>query len=178
MEHRGPGCFGFSFEEPARRPFLPDKADALGIPHGPIRRQLVAGKKASLPDGRSIKPDEVLGPERPGVRLIHVGDCARTDHLKEVCEGADALVIEATYGELERELAQKFGHLTAAQAAQLALDCGVHQLYLTHISRRYRERDLLNEARQIFPEAVVVRDFDHFQVKRAVSGIPHDDQVA
>jgi ribonuclease Z len=166
VEHRGPGCFGFLFEEPTRRPFLPEKADALGIPHGPIRGKLVAGEKAKLPDGRTIKPDEILGPARPGVRLVHVGDCATTKGLKKVTQDTDALIIEATYRERERDLAQKFGHLTATQAAQLAKDTGVGQLFLTHISGRYHERDLLDEARQIFPDTRVARDFDHVQIKR------------
>ncbi len=172
VEHRGPGCFGFLFEEPSRRPFLPERADELGIPHGPIRSKLVAGKKIKLPDGRTIKPDEVLGPERPGVRLVHVGDCGSTTGLITVCQDADALVIEATYREQERDLAQKFGHLTATQAAELAKEAGVHQLLLTHISRRYRERDLLEEARQIFPNTNVARDLDQYQVKRAWEEAP------
>jgi ribonuclease Z len=175
VEHRGPGCFGFLFEEPTRRPFLPEKADALDIPHGPIRSELVSGKKAKLPDGRTIKPDEVLGPARPGVRLVHVGDCAKTKGLGKICRDADALVIEATYLEHERELAQKFGHLTAAQAAQLAKDSGVRQLFLTHLSRRYRERDLMDEARQIFPATMVARDFDQFQIKRTQDGAAQDE---
>jgi ribonuclease Z len=169
VEHRGPGCFGFLFEEPTRRPFLPEKADALGIPHGPIRGMLVAGKKAKLPDGRTIIPDEVLGSARSGIRLVHVGDCASTTGLKQVCQTADALVIEATYRERERDLAKKFGHLTAVQAAQLAKDSEVGQLLLTHISRRYRERDLLDEARQIFPKTKFARDFDQIQIKRATN---------
>jgi ribonuclease Z len=174
VEHRGPGCYGFLFQEPTRRPFLPEKADALGIPHGPIRSQLVGGEKAKLPDGRTIKPDEVLGPARPGVRLVHVGDCASTKGLEKVTQDTDALVIEATYQEHERDLAQKFGHLTAAQAGQLAKDTGVGQLFLTHISPRYRERDLLDEARQVFPQTTVVRDFDHFQIKRAQEDEPDE----
>lgn len=169
VEHRGPGCYGFSFEEPSRRPFLPEQADALGIPHGPIRGKLVSGKKVKLPDGRTIKPDAVLGPARPGTHLVHVGDCASTKSLEQVCKGADALVIEATYREQERDLAKKFGHLTAAQAAQLAHDVGIGQLYLTHISRRYRERDLLTEAREIFPNTWIARDFDQFQIRRSAN---------
>ncbi len=167
VEHRGPGCFGFLFEEPTRRPFLPEKADALALPHGPIRSDLVAGKKVKLADGRLIKPDDVLGPERAGVRLVHVGDCASTAGVEKIARDADALVIEATYRDLERDLAQKFGHLTAAQAAQLAKDAAVKQLFLTHISRRYREREILDEARKIFPEAKIARDFDQVQIRRA-----------
>jgi len=60
--HRGPDCFGFLFEEQDRRPFLADLAEALGIPQGPWRRDLVAGQTVTLPDGRRIQPDQVLVP--------------------------------------------------------------------------------------------------------------------
>jgi len=164
--HRGADSYGFLFEEKARRPFQPEKAEALAIPPGPWRRDLVEGKRATLPDGRVILPDQVLGETRPGTRLVHVGDVGRTDTLLEVCEGADALVIESTYLEAEAELAANFGHLTARQAATLAVEARVSNLFLTHISRRYRERAVIAEARAVFPGAVVVRDFDAFQIKR------------
>jgi ribonuclease Z len=164
--HRGPDCFGYLFEELSRRPFLPERADALQIPPGPWRRDLVNGQAVTLPDGRQIHPDEVLGPERPGTRLVHVGDVGRTEELVSVCQGADALVIEATYLEEETQMASEFAHLTARQAAELAIKAGVKHLILTHISRRYRERDVLAEARAYFPTAIVARDFDDFQIKR------------
>ena len=164
--HRGPDCFGYLFEEYARRPFLPEKADALQIPPGPWRRDLVNGSAVTLPDGRVITPDEVLGPERPGTKLVMVGDAGRTDDLLEICRGADALVIEATYLDEDVELAKQFAHLTARQGAELAVKAGIKNLLLTHISRRYRERDVVAEARAIFPNAVVARDFDDYQIKR------------
>ncbi len=167
VTHRGPGCFGFAFEETPRRPFLPERADALGLPPGPIRRELVAGHRVTLPDGRVVEPEDVLGPLRRGTRLVHVGDCGRIDDLVEVCAQADALVIEATYLEVEADLARQFSHLTARQAAELAQQAGVGRLYLTHISRRYREREVLLEAAQVFPDVAVARDFDQFQVRRA-----------
>jgi ribonuclease Z len=166
VTHRGPGCFGFAFEERARRPFLADRAEALGLPPGPVRRDLVAGRSVTLPDGREVTPDDVLGPLTPGTRLIHVGDCGRTDDLLEICNQADGLVIEATYLDIEADLAKEFGHLTARQAAELARQAGVGQLVLTHISRRYREQDVLHEAEAIFPRTTVVRDFDSLQVRR------------
>jgi ribonuclease Z len=166
VTHRGPGCFGFAFEERARRPFLADRAEALGLPPGPVRRDLVAGRSVTLPDGREVTPDDVLGPLTPGTRLIHVGDCGRTDDLLEICNQADGLVIEATYLDIEADLAKEFGHLTARQAAELARQAGVGQLVLTHISRRYREQDVLHEAEAIFPHTTVVRDFDSLQVRR------------
>ncbi len=74
-------------------------------------------------------------------------------------------MIEATYINAETELAENFGHITAAQAAGLAKDAGVKNLYLTHLSRRYRERDVLEEAQSVMPNAIVARDFDRFQIK-------------
>jgi len=164
--HRGPDCFGFVFEEKSRRPFLPDKAESLRIPPGPWRRDLVKGQAVTLPDGSRITPDQVLGLQRPGVRLVHVGDVGRTDNLVNHCREADALVIEATYMEEEAELAKDFAHLTARQAAELAVEAKVKNLILTHISRRYRERDVLTEARGIFPQTFIARDFDNYLVKR------------
>jgi ribonuclease Z len=166
VDHRGPGCFGFAFEEKPRRPFLADQADELGVPAGPERRELVQGRSITLADGREIRPEDVLGEAIRGAKLVHVGDCGQTDNLHEVVAGADALVIEATYLEYEEELARRFGHLTAARAARLAAETGVDQLILTHISRRYREGDVLDEAQGIFPNTIVARDLDRYQVRR------------
>lgn len=166
VPHRGPGCFGFVFEEPSRRPFLPRKAEELGVPVGPLRKSLVNGETVTLPNGMQVEPDQVLGETRPGTKLVHVGDCARTETLVQICRGADSLTIEATYVEKEMDLAKKFGHLTAAQAADLAVEAGVGHLFLTHISRRYREQQIFDEASGIFPRVSVVRDFDHYQIRR------------
>jgi ribonuclease Z len=163
--HRGP-CLGYLFREKPRRPFLADQADALGVPQGPERRRLVGGESVTLADGRVIRPDDVLGPPRLGACLAHVGDAGRIDNLKAAVRGADMLAIEATYLQREADMARRFAHLTAAQAARLARDAGVHRLVLTHISRRYREADILDEACSVFPETVVARDFDHFRVLR------------
>lgn len=164
--HRTPDCFGFVFEEFSRRPFLPEKAEALKIPPGPWRGELVKGKSVTLPDGRVIDPEMVLGEEQPGTKLVHVGDAGKTDNLLEVTRGADTLVIEATYLEAEKELAEQFGHLTAKQAGELAKNAGVGTLLLTHISRRYREDQVLEEARTVFDNVYVAKDFDRFQIKR------------
>ncbi len=164
--HRGPDCLGYQFEEKARRPFLAERADKLNIPPGPWRRELVNGQAVTLPDGRTILPDQVLGAERSGTRLLHVGDVGRVSDLVDICQGADTLVIESTYIEQEADLARDFAHLTARQAAELARDAGISSLLLTHISRRYRERDILQEAQAIFPHTRVARDLDHYQVKR------------
>ncbi len=166
VTHRGPDCLGYIFETNARRPFLAEKADALGVPFGPERSELVSGKTLTLPDGRRVTPDDVLGPLQRGTKLVVVGDAGRTDNLLEVCKDADGLVIESTYLESEADMAKQFSHLTARMGAELAVKAGVKQLILTHISRRYRERDVLAEAQSVFSGAVVARDFDTFQFKR------------
>jgi ribonuclease Z len=171
--HRGSDSLGFRFEEKSHRPFLPEKAEALGVPPGPVRRDLVDGKTITLADGRKVGPEDVLGPLKPGLRLVHIGDTGRTDDLVAHCQGADALVIESTYLEEEAELARQFSHLTARMAAELAIKAGVRQLFLTHLSRRYREKDVLAEAQAIFPEVHVARDFDTFQIKQ-----PEDTEPA
>lgn len=166
VTHRGPGNFGYIFQEKARRPFLVEKASSLGVPEGPERARLVQGKEVTLADGRIIQPDDVLGPPRPGTKFVFVGDAARVDNLLEPARDADALVIEATYTSLEADVAREFGHLTARQAAELAEAAGVRHLILHHISRRYSEREILDEVRPIHPEAIVARDLDHYQVRR------------
>lgn len=166
VNHRGSDSLGYRFEERSRRPFLPEKAEELNIPPGPWRRELVNGKTVLLPDGRKISPDQVLGESRKGIALVVVGDTGNPDNLLDPIKGADALVIEATYTQEEEDLAERFDHLTAAKAASLAKEAGVKQLYLTHLSRRYRERDVLDEAQAVFPDAIVARDFDSFQIRR------------
>lgn len=162
--HRGPGCLGYTFREKERRPFLVDKADAVGVPAGPERSRLVQGETVTLADGTVVHPDQVLGPRVPGAKLVFVGDAARINNLIEEASNADALVIEATYLSKEEKLAREYGHLTATEAATLARQAGVRQLYLTHISRRYSEEAILAEAKAVFPKTVVVRDFDRFQI--------------
>ncbi|HEY2982475.1 MAG TPA: ribonuclease Z [Anaerolineales bacterium] len=169
VSHRGPDCLGFVFETKPRRPFLAEKADALGVPFGPERRDLVTGTSVTLPDGKRVTPDEVLGPLERGTKFVVVGDAGRTDDLVEACRDADGLVIESTYLSSEADMAKQFSHLTARQAAELAVKAGVKKLILTHISRRYREKDVLLDAVAVFPNTSVARDFDTFQIKRAES---------
>ena len=166
VTHRGPDCLGYMFEEKARRPFLPEKATELGVPFGPERRLLVEGQSITLENGNVVSPEDVLGPLQRGTKLVVVGDTGRTDDLLPYAQGADALVIESTYLDEEADMARQFSHMTAKGAAELALKAGVKQLILTHVSRRYREKDVLAEAQSFFPNAVVARDFDNFTVRR------------
>jgi len=164
--HRGSDSYGYVFQEDERRPFIPKLAEALNIPPGPWRRNLVEGKSVVLPDGRLIEPDMVLGAVKPGLRLVYVGDTGNIERLLPFAQGADLLAIEATYLETEVEMARKFSHITAHEAALLAKQAEVRQLILTHISRRYRDKDILKEARAVFPNTSLAHDFDVVQVKK------------
>jgi ribonuclease Z len=166
VTHRGAGCLGYIFQEKTRRPFLAEKAEALGVPFGPERARLVRGEPITLADGRVIQPDEVLGADVRGARYVHTGDIGRTEDILEYVRDAHALVTEATYLSADADLAQQFGHMTAAGAARLAAEARVQALILTHLSRRSRERDVLAEAQAIFPNTYVARDFDRFSIHK------------
>lgn len=166
VQHRGPDCLGYLFEEKSRRPFLPDKAAELGVPPGPLCGKLVTGQSVTLDDGRTVTPEMVMGELRRGTRLAALGDLGETESLVDLLQEVDGLVIESTYLEEEADMARQFAHLTAKQAAELALKINAGKLMLTHLSRRYRDKDVLAEARSVFPAAVVARDFDTFTIKR------------
>ena len=166
VTHRGADSLGYVFEEKARRPFLAEKADVLGVPFGPERKALVNGESITLADGKRITPDEVLGDMERGAKLVIVGDTGRIDNLLDVCRNADAVVIESTYLDEEAEMAAQFSHLTARMGAELAQKAGVNKLILTHISRRYRWKDVFAEAQTAFQNTVVARDFDTFVIKK------------
>jgi ribonuclease Z len=163
--HRGPDCYGYLFQEHSRRPFLNEKATELGVPNGPERKQLVKGNPITLSDRRTVQPDDVLGPLQTGTKLVMTGDVGRTEGLEQIVRNADALVTEATYMAIDADMARSNGHLTAVQGATLARDNNVKQLILTHISGRYREREIEAEAQTIFPNSVVARDFDSYKIR-------------
>ena len=166
VSHRGRECYGYIFEEESRRPFLVEVAEALGVPSGPERSRLVAGETVALSDGRVIHPDEVLGEQVRGAKVVITGDLARTDDIRDAVAGADALVIESTFLDRDADIARQVGHITARQAADLALEGDVKFLFLTHVSRRYREQEVIAEARKYFPDSYVARDLDHFAIFR------------
>lgn len=165
VRHRGPDCFGFVFQEHSRRPFLNEVATELGVPQGPERKDLVKGIPITLSDGQVIQPEDVLGEVQDGAKLVMTGDVGETAGLEPIARNAHALVTEATYLDADLEIAKQNSHITAGQAARLAGDANVKQLILTHISGRYRERDIEAEAKATFANTVVARDFDAFKIK-------------
>lgn len=166
VQHRGSGCLGYRFEEKPRRPFLPERAEALGVPAGPVRRDLVNGETVTLENGKVITPDDVLGPPRPGVSIAITGDTGQVSDLVHHVRDVDLLVCEATYLDRDREMAERFGHVTAEQAAWLAAEANVRMLALNHLSQRYRIREILAECKPIFENTYAARDFDRFRITR------------
>ena len=130
------------------------------------------GEEVRLPGGRIVAPKEVLGPPRPGRKLVLAGDTAPFHGVVEAAAAADLLVHEATFLEDELERARETSHSTAVDAAGIARDAGVELLALTHLSNRYSGRDAAEEARPIFPETVVPRDFDIIELPFRERGIP------
>ena len=144
----------------------------LGIPKGPLFGVLQRGERVTLPDGRTVAPDEVLGAPRPGRKIVLTGDTRAAASVLEVAREADVLVHDATFAEEERERAEETGHATATQAAELAAAAQARMLVLTHLSNRYFGPEIAREARAIFAETVVPRDFDIIDVPFPERGAP------
>jgi ribonuclease Z len=169
----GRGSIGYALvehERPGR--FDVETADALGVPPGRERGELQRGETVTLPDGRTVLPDQVLGEARPGRKLVLTGDTAPTDNVISAALGADVLVHEATFSEDEAERARETDHSTAADAARVARDAGVRLLALTHVSSRYSGGEIEREAREVFPATVVPRDFDVIEIPFPERGVP------
>jgi ribonuclease Z len=171
--HHGVSAVGYAVAEEERPgEFDAASADALGIPFGPERGALQRGESVTLDDGKVLTPDDVLGPPRPGRRIVIPGDTSPVETVRVLSEGADVLIHEATFLEDERDRAADTLHSTALQAAELARDAGVRMLALTHVSPRYFGMELAREAREVFPATVVPKDFDVIEVPFAERGEP------
>jgi ribonuclease Z len=172
VEHT-PSSIGYAVVE-ASRPgeFDVAAADALGVPAGRERGVLQRGDTVTLASGTTVAPAQVLGPPRSGRRIVLTGDTAPTASVMQAAEGADVLVHEATFCEDERERARETAHSTAADAAIVARESGVSLLALTHLSTRYSRHDIEDEARTVFAETVVPKDFDVIRVPFPERGAP------
>ena len=142
------------------------------MPAGPERGALQRGESVTLPDGRTITPDTVLGPARAGRTVVIPGDTAPTEVVQAVAQDADVLVHEASFCDDEVARAAETLHSTARQAAELARDADVRLLALTHLSPRYFGPEVAREAREVFANTVVPRDFDLVEVPFPERGEP------
>lgn len=144
-------------ERPGR--FNVAKALALGLKPGPLFSRLRSGMSVTLENGRVVRPEEVLGPPRPGRKIVYSGDTRPTDLMIEFARGADVLIHDCTLGDELMEKAQENYHSTPRGAAEVARRAGVKQLVLMHISPRYEDDSiLLEEAKKIFPNTLVAQD--------------------
>jgi ribonuclease Z len=161
-------AFGYAIvedERPGR--FDAGLAEARGVTPGPDFGRLQRGETVA-----GVRPDEVIGPARPGRKVVLSGDTAPCETLRVAAHGADLLVHEATFTEEERDRARETGHSTAHQAALLAEEAEVRLLALTHLSTRYGGPEIRDEARATFADTIVPRDFDVVELPFAEKGAP------
>jgi len=153
-------CVSFLLEEKMRPGrFSVERAEALGIPSGPLYRQLQAGELVTI-GGRTIRPDDVLGPPRRGRRIVYTGDTMPHEALVEMARRADVLIHDATSDAALEEKANRYGHSSSRQAAETAKEAGVGLLVLTHLSPRYEDpTSILEDAKQVFANVRVAEDF-------------------
>jgi ribonuclease Z len=152
-------------ERPGR--FFPQQAHDLGVPEGPLWSQLQQGKEITLIDGRIITPGEVLGPPRPGRKIVYTGDTKPCSSVIRLAKNADILIHDATFDDALQERAISHGHSTPSQAASIAQRAQVKHLILTHLSSRYTDGSLLRkQAEHIFPAVTIAEDFLEIEVPR------------
>ncbi len=167
VEHRV-RAYGYALledERPGR--FDAEAATSLGIRPGPDFGRLQAGDTVG-----GVSPEQVVGEARRGRRVVISGDTAPCQAVEVYAHGADVLVHEATFMEDERPRARQTAHSTARQAAELARNAGVGLLALTHLSTRYFPREVRREAREVFAETVVPRDFNSISIPFPEKGGP------
>ncbi len=167
VSHRGPAVGYVLFEDERPGVFDPQAARQLGLREGPEFGRVQRGETI-----RGVGPDQVLGPARPGRKLVLSGDTAPCEGLRIAAHGADVLVHEATFATEEHERAVETGHSTAVEAAMIARDAEVGLLALTHVSTRHPVGLLRDEARAVFPDTVVPRDFDSVEIPLPERGKP------
>ena len=171
LTHRVP-AYAYRIEQkPLAGRFDIEKARELNIPPGPVYAQLKRGETVTLEDGRSIDGTSLCGEERPGVSVVYCTDTVFCEAAVELARGADLLIHESTFAHGEAEMAFQKQHSTSTMAAQTAAEAGVGQLVLTHLSPRYvpgnpvTPQDLLDEAKAIFPNTLLAKDFLSIDVK-------------
>ena len=161
-------CVGYTLEE-LDRPgeFSPEKAKALKVPMGPLWGKLQKGESVTASDGKTVTPDQVLGPSRSGRKFSYVTDTLYKPSIADEVRGSDLLICEGMFEEALIDQAREKKHMTAKQSATIARDAGVKRMAMIHYSPRYTDRELsvlLEEARTIFPAAELTKDRMHFDI--------------
>lgn len=172
VEHRMP-AYGYALvedERPGR--FNPEEAQRLGVQPGPEFKRLQSGEAVTAADGSTVTPEQVMGPPRPGRKLVVSGDTTPTELTRIAAHQAQLLIHEASFADEEAERAVETGHSTARGAAELAAQAEVEMLALVHISSRYDIRSVLEEARETFANTIAPRDFDVIEIPFPERGAP------
>lgn len=152
-------CFAFT-EKPRPGKFHPKKAQALGVPEGELWSKLQSGQTITLANGKTVKPIDVMGPQRPGRKIVHTGDTRPFEAFAVFAADADLVIHECTFDDSLAKRAEEDGHSTASQAAAQAKAANAKCLVLSHISARYSDASLLLEqARKVFPNTVLAEDY-------------------
>jgi len=165
LKHRLP-AFGYRVNEKDKPgQFNLEKAKKLNIPEGPIYGRLHSGQRVKLEDGRILNGSDFCGEPRKGESFVYCTDTIFSKRAVELSKNVDLLVHESTFSDKDEEMAFEKLHSTTIMAAKTALLSNAKKLVLTHISPRYtpkslvKPRDLLNEAKQIFPNTFLAKDF-------------------
>ena len=165
--HHSVPSLGYSLEEDMRLGrFNRDAAISLGIPPGPLFGKLQHGQEIEV-DGKTIEPHQVMGPARPGRKIVYTGDTRPCKSVELASIGADLLIHDCALANDMAEWAKETKHSTAGEAAEVAKSADVGQLVLTHISSRYSEdtSQLLKEAKSIFERTIVAEDLMSLEIR-------------
>jgi ribonuclease Z len=147
-------------ETPRPGRFNTQKAKEQKVPEGPLWSKLQCGASVTLPNGKKVEPEMVLGAPRPGRKIVYSGDTGQSEDVVKLAEKADLLIHEATFDDELMERAKEDGHSTPSLAAESAKKAGVKRLILTHISARYQDMNLLlQQAKKTFANTEVAEDF-------------------
>ena len=175
LKHRVP-AYGYRVAERDRPGhFDVKRAEALGIPSGPLYGKLKRGEVVTLLDGRRVNGADLCGATEIGRKLAYCTDTVYCEASIGLAQDADVLIHEATFAHQDAELAYQRLHSTSTMAAQVALTAQVKRLIMTHFSPRYAPgntielRDLLAEARAIFPNTEMASDFWTYEIPRRQS---------
>jgi len=146
--------------------FQVETAIELGVPKGALWGKLQSGSPVTLDGGKEIHPSQVLGPPRPGRKVIYAVDSRPCQKTVQAAADADLLIHDGMFLSEDADKAQDRGHSTVTEAAQVARAAGARRLALTHISPRYRADDqrFVEEASRIFPDTVLARDLMEISV--------------
>ncbi|MHA1230409.1 MAG: ribonuclease Z [Candidatus Helarchaeota archaeon] len=160
-------CLYYIFEEkPRRGKFDRQKAVDLGVPIGPLWKKLQNGEDITLKDGRTIRSRDVVGPPRPGRKIVIALDTRPTQDILEASKDADLLIMDGSFSHSLIDKALETKHSTVKESAQLAKNAGVRKLALTHFSSRYTDvSELRDEIKDIFPDAILTEDLMEIQIK-------------